>query len=87
MAIRLGGGAVDSGKTFAGDSPAAFNHFTGYNEFFDPFLGRKGLLSQEQLSRIISGRGPTFSKRLSGDRLSASHAFSGRYRSQTFWCA
>src|SRR4026209_754257 len=43
MLLRLGGGAVDSSEAFTWNSAATFDHFAGYDEFFDAFLRRKGV--------------------------------------------
>ena len=39
----LGGGAVDSGEALTRNGPATFDHFAGYDEFFNAFLRRKGI--------------------------------------------
>ena len=43
MATFLRCGAVDSGEAFTRNGSATFDHFAGYDEFFDSFLRRKGV--------------------------------------------
>ena len=72
VATVLGGGAVDSSKAFTGDSPAAFDHFAGYDELFNPFLGRQGVhrVKQQLLEDHHQAAGADFSLNgLFGDRL------------------
>ena len=70
--FTLRGGAVDSGKTLTGNRAPAFNHFAGYDEFFDPFLRRKGIhcVKQQFFEDHHEAAGAHFPlDRLPGDRL------------------
>src|SRR6266496_154652 len=68
----LGCRAIDSGKAFTWNGPAAFNHFAGYDKFLDSFLRRQGVhrVQQEFFENHHQAAGATLaSNRLSRSRL------------------